>query len=69
MVLGLVILWVMLGNRQSTFLESIRLKTDGQSFQNIGMLHPAGTMYHKAIVVLCHVLSCPGTNGLSRLLP
>jgi hypothetical protein len=69
-VLGLVILGAMLGNRlfRSTRLESVRLKTEGQFFQNVWTLHPAGTTYHKAIAEPCSVLTCSGTHGFSRLL-
>jgi hypothetical protein len=54
---------------QSACLERVRLKTDGYSFQNRRAFHRAGTMHRKAIVAPCCVLSAPGTNGLSRLLP
>jgi hypothetical protein len=40
------------------------LKTD-RCLQNVGVLHPAGTMRHKATVALCSVLTCPGTNLLN----
>jgi hypothetical protein len=70
-VLSLVILGAMLGNLifQSTCSETVNFKTDGQCFQNVGALSPAGTMHHQAVVALSIVRTCPGTNGLSRLIP
>lgn len=38
-------------------------------FQNVGALHPDGTVHRNATVALRNVLTCPGTNGLPRLLP
>jgi hypothetical protein len=66
LVLGLVIFRTMEGNHlfQSTCLESIRLKTDGHCFQNVGVLHPTGPIHHKATVALCIVLTFPGINCL-----
>jgi hypothetical protein len=63
MVLGLVMLGAVLGNClfQSTCLESVHLKTVGQCFQNVGVVHPTWTVHYKAIVALCSVLTCPGT--------
>jgi hypothetical protein len=62
----------MLGNHlfQSICLESVHLKTDRQFFQNVGMLHPAGTMHYKAVGALCIVEPAAVCNPLSaELLP
>jgi hypothetical protein len=48
---------------QSTCSESVRLRTEGQCFQNVKMaLYPTGTIYHETTVALCSVVTCPGTN-------
>jgi hypothetical protein len=64
-VLDLVTSRALPGNRplQSICSESVRLKTDGQFFQHVGALNPAGTMHHKAIAELHYVVTCPGMNG------
>lgn len=70
MVFSPVILGSMLGNRilQSTCSESVRLKTEGQCFQNVGALSPPSAMHHKEVLAPSSVLTCSGRNGVSRLL-
>jgi hypothetical protein len=66
--LGQVILGAMLGNRpfQSVCSETVRLKTDGPCFRNVGRYFSLQTMQQKAVVALR--ARCSDMKGYERLL-